>query len=1302
MILRRPLREAIALCHCFEFPYRTRFRHDRLQAGMVFAILLLTVAMVPRARGEAGGYGGPEFSQINAAKAQAAASEFMPAKYPNCDQATIEEKSVRVYRADGTRESQDESYVKVLTEKGRREKRTLRFGFMLPYSTVAVAALELVKPDGHRVAVDVAANSKESIDDSQMSANIYDPNVRVLSVNIPKLEIGDLVHVVVRETTQRAIMPGEFADENLFEGTGYIRHVLYEVHAPAGHPLRRIGLRDAVEGTVKNSVETNADKSLTYRWEINNVPRMFNEPAMPPPDSVLQRLYVSTAPDWKAVSKWYWELSQEHLGATTSDMKQAVSKLTAGAATDTDKIHALFYYVSKNVRYMGLTPEKDRPGFEPHDVCTTFEKKYGVCRDKAALLVSFLRLAGFKAYPVLIAIGAKRDAEVPDPFFDHAIVAVELKKGDYVLMDPTDENTRDLLPSSDCDRTYLVCRAEGEDLRTSPVPPVDQHLMRVKTTGVLTASGRLEAKSELSFEGINDDAYRNAFARMKPDDEERFFEGFLKQAMPGAKLKSLKLTPANMLDMSTTLRAQLEFSAEGLATTGGGKAVVSMPWIGKHFGIVNFLLHDAGLEKRKYPLRTGVTCGMTEAISLKLADGFAGAAAMPQASSVHDESVDYRQEIAVKDGALDASRDLKLKVVEFSPQQYLNLKQTLKKMDYDGRKDPILATTSVESSAPAVSQSYQVPVASDARILQSSRKLEVIDPHTATYTMKYSKRILNYNGKLKEAEVKIHYNPACQEVKIIQAVVISRTGERKEIAAGEMNVMDQGWNPAAKRYTGGKILVANLPGVEIGSTIEVEYAVTQKHALFLGGYEPFELRNQLDRESFELTAPANVKVQKLIGGAGGVITETNQTNNDRQSFQWSAKDVKALPAESQLPPEWNYASGVGYFIGDAGDYFKSLNAAMVEHSEKSTRAAAAAHQLADHARSQLEAVKLIRDFIAKSIRVAGPSFTDLPLSELSDADTTLSDGYGHLADRAILFHAMLTAAGLHPQFVLASGLPPIDGITNVAKALPLLDEFATPLVKVSVDGQDYYLNDTDQYAQLGTVAANGKLGIVLSSQSLQTIAAVPDCQNKTSTTYAMALTDNGKARITISKNYYGLAYNAKHRYFAELPPEERDRYHQKIVSDVVQGAVPVGDLTTQFDAYPGREEFTAEVDNYGVVDGKYFYFDLPFKSASFTSGADRRALPMFIPSSAQMDMRAEVTLPPGFHKMVIAPGNEDLALPGGTTVHIAATGSDGKFIISNQLKLMPAIINPQLYPAMIHAEATMKERSATLLLLEHE
>ena len=230
--------------------------------GLVFVALgFLTVSPV---RGDTNGYVGSKWALVDASKVQAEAAETTPAKYPNCDVVTVDEKSVRVYRADGTGESQDESFVKVLTEKGRRASRTLSFNFMLPYSTVDVAKLEVMKPDGQLIPVDVAANSKESIDDSGMAMNIYDPNERILRVNIPQLETGDVVHAVVRQTTERAIIPGEFDDENIFEGPGYIRHQTYEVHAPADHPLRRIALRDEVPGTVKQLVQTNADKTLTY------------------------------------------------------------------------------------------------------------------------------------------------------------------------------------------------------------------------------------------------------------------------------------------------------------------------------------------------------------------------------------------------------------------------------------------------------------------------------------------------------------------------------------------------------------------------------------------------------------------------------------------------------------------------------------------------------------------------------------------------------------------------------------------------------------------------------------------------------------------------------------------------------------------------------------------------------------------------------------------------------------------------------------------------------------------------------
>ena len=159
-------------------------------------------------------YSGPVWALVDASKARAAAADITPANYPNCDDATVEKKMMRVYRSDGTGECQDDAYTKVLTEKGRRGNRMISLSFMLPYSTVSVPTLELIKADGRVVPIDVAANSKETIDDSQMSANIYDPNEKILQVNIPGVEVGDLIHAVTRQTIERSFVPGEYSEEN--------------------------------------------------------------------------------------------------------------------------------------------------------------------------------------------------------------------------------------------------------------------------------------------------------------------------------------------------------------------------------------------------------------------------------------------------------------------------------------------------------------------------------------------------------------------------------------------------------------------------------------------------------------------------------------------------------------------------------------------------------------------------------------------------------------------------------------------------------------------------------------------------------------------------------------------------------------------------------------------------------------------------------------------------------------------------------------------------------------------------------
>ena len=1265
-------------------------------------IALLLISIQPGRAGEPDPYAGPVWATLDPQPVLAAAAAITPAQYPDSDDALVDQKSLRVVHVDGTAETQDETYTKVLTEKGKRNNNTLTQGFLLPYMTVAVSRLEVIKPGGQVVAVDVAANAQESIDDSQMQANIYDPNHKVLRVNVPGVEIGDLVHAVVRTTIQRPILPGEFADDMMFEGRGFLRHLALEVRMPAAKPLRQVALRDEIPGTVTATTRTEGG-DVIYHWEVKNVPRMFEEPGMPPDQEVLQHLTCSTTADWSTVSRWYWELSRPHLEAVSPEMQQQAAALTAGAASDREKISAVFYYVSKNIRYMGLTPEKDRPGFEPHDAALTYAKKYGVCRDKAALLVALLRAAGQKAYPVLVSLGLRKDAQVPNPFFNHAIVAVEVQPGQYQLMDPTDENTRDLLPSYEGNQSYLVCRPEGDTLRRSPVAPAEQSMMRISTKGTLSAAGALEAHSELSFDGINDNAYRDAFVQMKPDDRWRFFERALKGTLPGATLRQLRITPDNLLDTSAPVRAVIDFTVASTAAFGGGQAVVTAPWIGRNFGMVNFILNGTGLEQRRFPLQTMAACGLREEVSLRLDPAFTGAVSLPVCAPRSDGSLDDQRGYSFQDGTLSSHRELKLQTVEFSPADYLRLKQTLKEMQNDDRKSPVLAARGQPAELALVKSGVApaLPVQSDARVREERVGLRVQEAHRAVLTVRSVKEILNYSGKKKESEIKLEYNPAVAEARIVKAVVTAPDGKSKAIAPEEINVMDAGWNAGAKRYPGGRILVANLPGVEIGSVLEVEYEIAFHDKPYLAGFQSFQQGDEVVGKVFQLTAPAGLPRPALERGPAGLLPAASQTQEGTTVRTWTAAAVPALPEEDRLPPAWLYQSGVAFFAGEARDYFAALHHMLLERSTEGTKAQALARKLTATVPTRLAALQAVRDYVASTIRPDGPGFTELPLSALSAADTTLADGYGHEADRAILLHAMLTAAGFAPEFVLGSGQPAIEPLRAVARQIPLPYEFQAVLVKVRVDGQDYYLNDTDQYARLGATAHEGNLGINLADQHPVTIAALAGAGNSRTEDYHLTLDDTGKVRMEIRREYSGAAYAEKHKFFAELPPEEKNRYFQEAVSQVAQGARAVGGLITDFECYPGVEQFTVEVDHYAVVDGPHLYFDLPNTLRLFPADTDQRTLPLLLESAYRKTIHTRVDLPPGFRRLVIAPGNLDLTAPAGAgRARVTAATTAAGWSVTQELEGRPALLAPTDYGALLAIESALENKSSRLLLLE--
>lgn len=1222
----------------------------------------------------------------------AASANVTAARFPDADSVLVDDRVRETYEPDGTSILWDDEYSKILTESGRRDASTYDLHFNANYGTSFVHRAEIIKPDGRVVEIDVANQSRVMTEPGQMGSNIYDPANKILSLSLPGLEIGDVCHLVTCRIVSKARMADTWADYAVFEHSLPILKLDYEISAPSALPVRHKMMRAPVEGTVAYSESTGADGRTLHTWKVRDVPQIFPEPDMPPMHTQVQRLLLSTTEDWHTVSRWYWKLCEPALAKITPEMQTTVDELTKGAETRDEKIRRIFKFVSQKIRYMGITTEDTAPGYEPHEVSLTFNNRYGVCRDKAALLVALLRLADIPAYPVLIHAGAKMDPDVPVPFFNHAITAVDKPGGGYILMDPTDENTRDLFPAYLCDRSYLVARPEGETLLVSDVYPAEKNLARVVTDGTLDANGTLLFTSRIVLEGINDNVYRGHFMRQKAEQRRKFFEGSLKRRLAGAEVIACDITPADLQDTETTLAITLTVRVPDFPVRGDGLDLVALPWLGTTFGYANFVIGQTGLKERRFPLATGITCGIEERVTLRVADGLGTAHALPEPVRISRAGVSFEMSHAATNGVLSGDMRYLIGVPEFSPAEYLELKKILEEIEAAGRTRPLF-------------EAFQT-VSPDHEILSDVADTSLSAPDAWTTTRTWSKRILTYAGKKKGAELKLNYNPAWQSVEVLEATVSNLNGTVHAVTPKEMNVMDAAWAGGAPRYPAGKTLVVNLPGVETGSVITVTTRFSQTNAWFyskartFGGFEPTQ------SETYRLRYPKTLTPSIQAFHADG-LTHTAETNGTEVVLEWHSPAPPTVRSEELLPPWHFYEPAVFVSFGDWRSHARTLRRAINAVSDEDTAARRRAKELVKGIRDPRAKLLAIRDEVLRTIRPAGTSFINLPASALSSPDRTLADQYGHPADRAILLAAMLDAAGFNAEILFASDdTTRYPAYARPSRDVPQDDYFEHPVVRVKHKGTTYILNEGDQYDELGASALDGAPALTLKGK-LDTLEIAEPLRNRTRNECVIDLDEAGTARITFTNWFFGTAVGQIRKQYKEMLPEDFRRHHLELVGAVARSAEAASELTVETAAYPACRAFTLTARDYAVVENGTLTLMIPeVAGAVFPLRADTRVNPLFFGANDESELTCRVTLPAGFTRVQLMPESKRWTLPNGLgTLDYRVERrerDDGRveLLITRSVARRSGEAPPELYPALLEYNRRLTHPSVRTLVVE--
>ncbi len=320
---------------------------------------------------------------------------------------------------------------------------------------------------------------------------------------------------------------------------------------------------------------------------------------------------------------------------------------------------------------------------------------------------------------------------------------------------------------------------------------------------------------------------------------------------------------------------------------------------------------------------------------------------------------------------------------------------------------------------------------------------------------------------------------------------------------------------------------------------------------------------------------------------------------------------------------------------------------------------------------------------------------------------TAQEGYGNSADVAILYAALLRAAGVGKvELYLASTSPQQPALQSFYQKYPF--EFTSQwLVRVDGPAGEIWLNDQNRYGQFGTCAYDRGLLLSLNSGRLSSLKLKEELRTTNRSLLRIDIAPDGTAQITSREIISGTNFGSLKRFYAQLPPEERNRHYQSILANLSQNAQPLTpDLTTDFLSYPGEISFTAKVANFATFEGDFCYFSLPIALGGplGVAKSNRRYNPLNWPRLDSIE-EITVTLPANYPQILLAPANYQWNAPadGGSISWQcqpstnAAGATELRF--TYRVNTNPTVILPRQFPRLQEALQRLQHPAATTILL---
>jgi tetratricopeptide (TPR) repeat protein/transglutaminase-like putative cysteine protease len=392
---------------------------------------------------------------------------------------------------------------------------------------------------------------------------------RILRAPLPAVAAGSVIEYVISGRSKHPIAGAGTAVHYNFGGYASVERTRVTIDAPLASTLRIIN---------KTGIEPRIDEKDGRRRSVYEAGRIEGQrevDAYVPYDvAIYPYLAFSTGKSWQELATNYSAIVDKQIAG--NDLQKLVHN-AIGSSTDRKEVATkLLAAIQKDVRYAGI--EIGEGSIVPRMPKQVLANKYGDCKDKAALLVAMLRVAGFPASVALLSAGRGFDTSAELPalgHFNHAIVVVDGQPAIWV--DPTDVYARaGELPLLDQGRMALIAKPETTTLVKTPEADSTANVYRENRTFFLPEDGKARVVEITEPSASSESSLRRWVIGFDAKTLRKNLEDYAKAAYVAKTMTRYETSEASDLTKPFRLTVEVPESGSGIVGNGEGSVAINL------------------------------------------------------------------------------------------------------------------------------------------------------------------------------------------------------------------------------------------------------------------------------------------------------------------------------------------------------------------------------------------------------------------------------------------------------------------------------------------------------------------------------------------------------------------------------------------------------------------------------------------------------------------------------------------------------------------------------------------------------